>query len=431
MKGRIAFISEHASPLSEPGGVDCGGQNVYIDRLACHLARLGYCVDIFTRWDDPAKKRIVRYRSRVRVIHVRAGEKKRIPKENLFQHMDEFCEDMVRFIRKSHFGYRLIHAHFWMSGYVAACIRRLLGIPFVITFHALGKIRRLYQGAADGFPDARFATEEMIVRTADRIIAECPQDKEDLMIHYYAKEEKIRMIPCGFDGDEFYPMNRRKCAERLGLDPEERIILQLGRMVPRKGVDNVIRATACFLRKRDMPLRLVIVGGESETPCPVATPEIGRLRSIAGEEKISDRVSFVGRKQRSLLRYYYNAADVFISTPWYEPFGITPLEAMACGVPVIGSNVGGIKYSVEHDKTGFLVPVNDPGILAERMWEILRNPMLQRAFRARAIERAHRLFTWESVAREVSALYRDMDEDRVVALPVRQYEHDGLYRHLN
>jgi D-inositol-3-phosphate glycosyltransferase len=367
----------------------------------------------------------------VRVIHVRAGEKKHIPKESLFQHMDEFCEDMVRFIRKSHFGYRLIHAHFWMSGYVAACIRRLLGIPFVITFHALGKIRRLYQGAADGFPDARFSTEEMIVRSADRIIAECPQDKEDLMIHYYAKEEKIKMIPCGFDGDEFYPMNRRKCAERLGLDPEERIILQLGRMVPRKGVDNVIRATACFLRKRDMPLRLVIVGGESEIPCPIVTPEIGRLRSIAEEEKIPDRVSFVGRKQRSLLRYYYNAADIFVSTPWYEPFGITPLEAMACGVPVIGSNVGGIKYSVEHDKTGFLVPVNDPEILAERMWEILRNPMLQRAFRARGIQRAHRLFTWESVAREVSALYRDMDEERVVALPVWQYEHDGRYRHLN
>ena len=431
MQGRIAFISEHASPLSEPGSVDCGGQNVYIDHLACHLARLGYYVDIFTRWDDPAKKRIVKYRPRVRIIHVRAGERKHIPKENLFQHMDEFCEDMVGFIKNSHFGYQVVHAHFWMSGYVAACIRRMLGIPFVITFHALGKIRRLYQGSADGFPDARFAVEEMIVRTADRIVAECPQDKEDLMIHYYAQEEKIRMIPCGFDSAEFYPMDKRKCAERLGFDPEEHIILQLGRMVPRKGVDNVIRATARFLRKREMPVRLVIVGGESETACPVATPEIARLRAIAEEEGVTGRVVFAGRKRREELRHYYNAADLFVSTPWYEPFGITPLEAMACGIPVIGANVGGIKYSVEHDKTGFLVPVNDPEILAERMWEILCNPPLQRSFKARAIQRANQLFTWESVAREVSALYQEMTADKVVTLPLRQFERDGQYQHMN
>jgi D-inositol-3-phosphate glycosyltransferase len=431
MQGRIAFISEHASPLSEPGSVDCGGQNVYIDHLACHLAKLGYYVDIFTRWDDPAKKRIVKYQNRVRIIHIQAGEKKHIPKENLFQYMDEFCEDMVRFIKRSHFGYQIIHAHFWMSGYVAAGIRRILGIPFVITFHALGKIRRLYQGTADGFPDIRFATEEMIVRTADRIIAECPQDKEDLMIHYYAREERIRMVPCGFDSTEFYPMNRRRCAEKLGLDPNERIILQLGRMVPRKGIDNVIKATSLFLSKRDMPIRLLIVGGESEHACPLQTPEIGRLREIAAAAGMLDKVTFAGRKNRSLLRYYYNAADLFISTPWYEPFGITPLEAMACGIPVIGANVGGIKYSVEHDKTGFLVPANDPEILAERIWEIMCNPSLQRAFKTNAIQRAHQLFTWESVASEVSALYQEMSTDRIVSVPVWHYERDGQYQHLN
>jgi D-inositol-3-phosphate glycosyltransferase len=433
MQGRIAFISEHASPLAEPGGIDCGGQNVYIDHLARHLAKLGYYVDIFTRWTDPAKSRIVKCHERVRVVHVRAGEKKYIPKENLFQYMDEFCADMVHFIKKRNLKYKIIHAHFWMSGYVAACIRKLLGIPFVITFHALGKIRRLYQGMADGFPDVRFSTEEMVVREADRIVAECPQDKEDLMIHYYAKEEKIRMIPCGFDNDEFYPMNRKRCAERLGLDPNERIILQLGRMVPRKGIDNVIRATSILLSKHDMPLRLVIVGGEADYACPIETPEIGRLQQIAAQEKILDRVTFAGRKKRSLLRYYYNSAEVFVSTPWYEPFGITPIEAMACGIPVIGTNVGGIKYSVRHDKTGFLVPVNDPEILAERLWEIMRDPSLRRAFGESAIRRANALFTWESVARDVSVLYQDIGagSDIMLPLPVWQYERDGQYRHLN
>lgn len=407
MKKKIAFISEHASPLALLGGVDSGGQNVYVDRVARHLSRLGYEIDIFTRWDDPGQKRVVRYLPGIRVIHVQAGEKKFIPKEELFQYMDEFSEDMIAFIKKQQVKYEVIHAHFWMSGYVAATVKKVLDIPFVITFHALGKIRRMYQGTADGFPDCRFQIEEMIVREADTIIAECPQDKEDLMIHYYAKEEKVRVIPCGFDKMEFYPMDKKSCKLKLGLNPKEKIILQLGRMVPRKGVDNVIRGMAALLKRKDIPVRLLVVGGESDEPCPKKTPEIGRLLTIAEEEKVLDRVTFVGRRKRNLLKYYYNASDLFISTPWYEPFGITPLEAMACGVPVIGANVGGIKYSVEHDNTGFLVPTNEPEILSQRMLEVLSSALIWKSQSLNAIKRVNSLFTWEIVAQEIADLYQE------------------------
>jgi glycosyltransferase involved in cell wall biosynthesis len=156
-------------------------------------------------------------------------------------------------------------------------------------------------------------------------------------------------------------------------------------------------------------VRLLIVGGESDDPCPLKTPEIGRLSGIAAEEGTSDRITFVGRRNRSFLKYYYNAAHVFVSTPWYEPFGITPLEAMACGVPVIGTNVGGIKYSVEHDKTGFLVPVREPEILSRRMQEILESPMLSRDLGLRAVKRVNRLFTWEIVTREIADLYEQIN----------------------
>src|SRR5690606_31633008 len=344
MRKRIAFISEHASPLAVIGGVDSGGQNGYVDRVAHHLSMLGCDVDIYTRWDSMEQPRVVHYRSGVRVIHVEAGPRTFIRKERLFDYMDDFVADMLQFIDREQLQYDVVHAHFWMSGYVARELKQRNGIPYAITFHALGKVRRIYQGSADEFPDLRFRIEEQVARDADAVIAECPQDRDDLMIHYFVKPDRLRIVPCGFDSDEFVPLDKRECAMRIGLDPDERIILQLGRMVPRKGVDNVIRGTAALLRKKEMPVRLLDVGGDSDEPCPIKTPEIGRLQTIAREEGIEDRVTFTGRRYRDQLKYYYNAADIFVSTPWYEPFGITPLEAMACGVPVVGANVGGIKY---------------------------------------------------------------------------------------
>jgi glycosyltransferase involved in cell wall biosynthesis len=135
------------------------------------------------------------------------------------------------------------------------------------------------------------------------------------------------------------------------------------------------------------------------------TPEIGRLQAIAVEEGVADSVTFVGRRGRSVLRYYYSAADVFVSTPWYEPFGITPVEAMACGTPVVGSNVGGIKTTVADGTTGFLVPPNDPPALAQRLAHLYRNPAVLAELGRRAVQRANRLYTWKSVADRIGACY--------------------------
>jgi glycosyltransferase involved in cell wall biosynthesis len=348
---------------------------------------------------------VTEYATGIRVIHICAGPQRQMPKEEIFQYMDEFASEMISFIENSKIKYELIHAHFWMSGYVAALIKNILNIPFVITFHALGKVRRMHQGAADGFPESRSNIEEMIVREASAIIAECPQDKEDLMVLYFADEEKIKIIPCGFDRSEFYPMNGRKAKISLGLDPSERIVLQLGRMVPRKGVDNVIKSIAYLLEIKMIPIRLVVVGGESSDPDLDKTSELKRLKIIAGEKNILDKVTFVGRRNREELKLYYNAADVFVSTPWYEPFGITPLEAMACGTPVIGSNVGGIKYSVCHGNTGFLVPPNEPEILARRILEIVDDRSLYRTFSLKCISHVNKFFTWETVTRDIVSLY--------------------------
>jgi glycosyltransferase involved in cell wall biosynthesis len=176
-------------------------------------------------------------------------------------------------------------------------------------------------------------------------------------------------------------------------------------MVPRKGVDTVIRAVASLGREHGVSARLLVVGGESDAPDPRLTPEIGRLAAVAREVGAEHQVTFTGRKPTERLRLYYAAADVFVTTPWYEPFGITPLEAMACARPVVGSDVGGIRYTVIDGGTGFLVPPRDPDAVADRVVRLLRDPTLARAFGLRGLERVRTHFTWRQVARQMEAMY--------------------------
>jgi D-inositol-3-phosphate glycosyltransferase len=404
MKRKIAFISEHASPLAALGGVDSGGQNVYVGELARHLVMLGYTVDVFTRWDNEKFPEIVSWLPDVRVIHIEAGPKEYIEKEFLLPYIDAFTQRMLKFIRGEHHPYQLIHANFFMSALVAADIRKVTGIPFVVTFHALGYIRKIFQGNNDRFPAERLSIERRIVAEADHIIAECPQDKEDLIKYYDASPKKLSIIPCGFNPQEFYPIDRFVARMVLNLPQEEKIILQLGRMVPRKGVENVIRSLP-LIDPDETPVRLLVVGGETDGIEPTRNPELLRLEKIAKEQGVHDRVIFTGRKSRDILKYYYAAADVFVTTPWYEPFGITPLEAMACGTPVIGSDVGGIKYTVEDGKTGFLVPPENPEALASKITDLFLQPPLQAKLKENAIRRVNTLFTWTKVAQMMHSLY--------------------------
>lgn len=408
MKRKIAFISEHASPLATLGGVDAGGQNVAVGQIAKKLTNLGYEIDIFTRWDDARLPQIIEWSQGVRVIHIKAGPVAFIPKEQLFQYMDEFTFNMIDFMGNQENPYQLIHAHFWMSGFVAAEIKRKLNIPFVITFHALGRVRRIYQGENDKFPADREAVEARVIKEADQVLAECPQDREDLTYLYKADPAKISMVPMGFDSNEFQPMDKLLARRILDLPINEPLILQLGRLVPRKGVDNVVKALGILRKKYKVKAKLLVVGGDSDIPNARITPEIGRLRKIARQSGVKDYVIFTGRKGRETLKYYYNAVDVFVSSPWYEPFGMTPLEAMACGTPVIGSQVGGIKYTVSEGKTGYLVPPEDPEALAQKLADVLNNKKLATYFKQNAIERVNEQFSWEKVASLVSKAYEQI-----------------------
>jgi len=404
---RIAMISEHASPLAAVGGVDAGGQNIYVAKVCERLADAGHHVDVYTRRDDAALDQVVRLRTNLHVFHVDAGPPTFVPKEHLLEHMPAFAAEVERCARRRG-GYDIIHANFFMSGWVARQLKRSLGLPYVITFHALGRVRLHHQKQADSFPPERLTIEDDLVTgadAADLVIAECPQDKHDLARWYRADGARVRVVPCGVDLQEFRPLDRRAARSALGLSPDEFIVLQLGRLVPRKGVDNVIRALAHLDPTRRA--RLLVVGGDARDPEAMTTPELGRLREVAAQCGVAPRVSFVGQRRRDELAQYYAACDVFVTTPWYEPFGITPLEAMACERPVIGSRVGGIKYSVVNGRTGFLVPPHDPQALAARLMQLQDDPMLAMSLSRAGARRARISFTWDKVATSLCAHYQD------------------------
>ena len=403
---RIALISDHASPLASPGSIDCGGQNVYVAHLARELAMSGHLVDVFTRRDAIGQKQLVHWRDKVRVVNVPAGPAHHVPKEQLLPHVQAFARFTTRFARHQPAPYDIVHANFFMSGMVAQHLKQMLGIPFVITFHALGQVRRLAQGADDAFPPARMRIESLLMQQADRIIAECAQDRLDMEQLYGASPARIAVAPCGFDPAELWPQDRLEARSALGLESgaDRFTVLQLGRMVPRKGVDTVIQALALLRSRHEIEAELLVVGGDMH-PGGRDGPEIARLRALAARLGVLGHVRFVGQKPRAELRTWYSAADVFVTTPWYEPFGITPVEAMACARPVIGAEVGGIKSTVVDGGTGFLVPSRDPQALAERLATLQRNPGLARSMGEAGLRRAYRHYTWRSVAEQVAAVY--------------------------
>lgn len=404
---RVAFISDHASPLALPGSVDCGGQNVYVAHLARQLAGMGAEVDIFTRRDSPGQAQLHRWLDNIRVVHVPAGPARRVRKENMLPYMDRFARFMTGFARSQPVAYDIMHANFFMSGLVAQRVRRALGIPFVITFHALGRVRRLSQGAADGFPDQRIAIEDALMQDADRIIAECPQDCDDMLALYGTEPGRIEIVPCGFDPQSLWPV-REEARRHLGLDERAFTVLQLGRMVPRKGIDTVIEAVALLATRYRIRANLMVVGGDAPPDGVNDSAELRRLVALAARLGVERQVSFTGPKTGDALRYYYSAADVFVTTPWYEPFGITPVEAMACATPVIGAAVGGIKSTVVDGRTGYLVPPRDPQALAARLACLHDNPAHARELGEAGWRRAHEAYTWRSVAERIQAIYEDV-----------------------
>lgn len=397
---KIAMVSEHASPLAALGGVDAGGQNVHVAELSAALARRGHPVTVYTRRDNRDLPDRVVTPEGYTVVHVPAGPAEPLPKDELLSYMGPFAQ----FLDAEWAADRpdVAHAHFWMSGIATQLAARHLNLPAVQTFHALGVVKRRHQGAQDTSPPDRLRLEATVARSATWVAATCTDEVFELM-RMGRSRNRISVVPCGVDLDLFNPEGP------VAPRSDRRRVVSVGRFVPRKGFDVVVRALP------HLPdTELVIVGGPDQSQLG-SDPEARRLLSLATELGVADRVKLYGSVSRTDMPAILRSADVVACTPWYEPFGIVPLEAMACGVPVVASAVGGMLDTVVHDVTGHLVKPQRPDEVAKAVNSLLRDDFLRQSMGAAGRDRARARYSWDRVAADSQRIY-----DRLVPVRVAQ-----------
>jgi phosphoheptose isomerase/glycosyltransferase involved in cell wall biosynthesis len=395
----IAMVSEHASPLAALGGVDAGGQNVFVAALASRLGRLGHRIRVYTRRDDPALPEQVEAGPDVTVVHVPAGPARELPKDELVPFMDEFARWMTGHWRREGMP-DLVHAHFWMSGMAATTAAAAVRIPAVQTFHALGSVKRRHQGVTDTSPACRLETEARLAAQNQLVLATCRDEVQELM-GLGTDPERIRIVPCGVDAQAFAPSAGRTGTGGHPTPQHPVRLVALGRLVERKGVDVVVRALA------QVPQAHLTVAGGPERSALGEDPEARRLTALAEEYGVSDRLTLTGRVDRQEAARLLSAADIVTCTPWYEPFGIVPLEAMACGRPVVGSAVGGLLDSIDDGTTGLLVPPRDVDATAAAIRRLAEDPALAECMGRAGRQRVQELFSWERVAALTEESYRE------------------------
>ena len=381
---KLAMVSEHASPLAVLGGVDAGGQNVHVADLARALGRLGVEVIVHTRRDDPGLPRRVEFAPNVVVDHVPAGPAAPIPKDHLLPHMPAFAADLYATWRRS--TPDLVHSHFWMSGLVALHAARPLDVPVAHTFHALGLVKRRNQGAHDTSPSDRIRAERMLARSVDRVIATTADEASELTADG-TPPGNVVVVPCGVDLSHFRPDGS---AEVRG---SRRRVVVVSRLVERKGIGNVVEAVAGM-----DDVELVVAGGPPAEALDV-DPEARRLRRLAEGAGMGDRLALLGAVGRARVPALLRSADVVACCPWYEPFGMVAVEAMACGVPLVATRVGGLAESVVDGVTGLLVPERCPAAIAGALDRLLGDPVMRGRMGAAGAVRARR-FGWDQVAAE-------------------------------
>ncbi len=402
---RVAVLAYHSSPLTEPGSGDAGGMTVYVRGVAAAHAAAGIHTDIFTRATSEGG-RIARLSEGVRVISVDAGPASVIPKYAMAPYIDEFVAGVQAFAAMQRISYDIVHSHYWQSGLAAIPLAERWGAPLVHSQHTLARVKNLYLAPDDSAePQARIEGEERVINRADVLIPSTDDEWEQLSCLYGALHDHMKIIHPGIDHAVFKPNaginERAEARARLGLTPEHAVILCVGRIQPLKGLSLAVRAAAELAPQLERELAVVIVGGPST---PAGETELARLRRLADDLSLGARVQFLGPRPHSDLPELYRAADVLAVCSRTESFGLAALEAHACGVPVVATAVGGLKYVVHNGMSGWLLDSADPSQMAERLLPLLADERLHRSFSEAAVASARR-FSWDRTAAELLELY--------------------------
>lgn len=405
------MISYHTCPLATLGGKDTGGMNVYVRELAKQLGRDGIRVDVFTRSQDEHIPHVVHdlgYGNRV--IHIPAGPEQPLDKKDLADYLPKFVDEVLDFTTRQSLTYDLIHSHYWMSGIAAKGLKEVWDIPIVHMFHTLGlmKNRIAREGESEG--DYRIKGEREVLRHADKIIAATQAELAQLQWLYEVKTDNVVIIPPGVDIGRFYPIFKEDAREYIHVDLCPRMVLFVGRIEPLKGIDTLIRSISLMKHSGALTLHeicLVVIGGDASISEENMSHEMVRLHELRKQYDLEDVVTFLGNRGQDTLPYYYSAADVVVMPSHYESFGMVALEAMACGTPVVASQVGGLAYLIKDGITGFHVKDQDPDELAARLTEIIADDKVHQKMSRNAVEYASQ-YSWRMIAQQMLGVYRSL-----------------------
>jgi D-inositol-3-phosphate glycosyltransferase len=370
---RFAIISYHTCPISDETDAEIGGMNIYVLELSKALAKKGYYLDIFTRSQSPESPRIVAVNDHLRVIHVPAGPEEPLSKKVIEEYIPEFVEYFFGFAEKENISYKFVSCHYYLSGIAGVAIKKQLRIPLIMTFHTLGLMKNLVaRSDEEREPRERIETEQHLVKVSDQIIATSETDAQYIQYLYDGDPEKIAVLTPGVDLELFRPMDKVAAKKKIGADINKKMILFVGRIEPLKGIDVLLYSLKILLTARpDLKLCVWIVGGDISQDTEEWPKELKKLSEIREELAIKASVKFVGRKKQQELPSYYNAADLMVMPSHYESFGITAVEAMACGVPVITTDVTGVSKLIDKEHSILITSANNPIGLAKRMKVLL------------------------------------------------------------
>jgi D-inositol-3-phosphate glycosyltransferase len=415
---RVAMLSYHTCPLATLGGKDTGGMNVYVRELTRFLGQEGVQVDVFTRSQDEHVPHVLHDLGfGNRVVHVPTGPEVPLPKEELATYLPDYIDGILQFAEGKGLHYDLIHSHYWMSGLAALELKQIWGAPVLHMFHTLGVMKnRVAQQADELEGDYRIRGEKRVLKGADRLVAATPAEVAQLQWLYGADVLKIQVIPPGVDVSHFYPIEKDEAKEFIGVTPCDRMLLFVGRIEPLKGMDVLIHAVVRMRESgqfSEYPFCLAVIGGDphgdSGEASAALSEEMARLQGLRDQLGLEDFVIFLGKQSQDTLPYYYSAAEAVVVPSHYESFGMVALEAMACGTPVVASQVGGLAFLIQDGLTGFHVPVGDPEALADRLMALLKNPALKARMGEQA-EQFARGYRWEVITRKIVEQYQDLLE---------------------
>jgi len=381
--------------------------NVYVRELAHELAHQGLPVDLFTRRTDPETPETLEVFPGVNLVSIAAGPPEHVPKNELFPILPEFAAQAALYSLREGVRYDIIHAHYWLSGWAAHLLKRYWDAPHLLMFHTTAHMKNAVAATADRETPLRLDIERRLIDLADGLVAANPDERADLIWRQRIPTDKVCTVPPGIDLTIFTPGDQPTSRNQLGIDDCRPMVLFVGRIDPIKGIDTLLRAIE-LLPGLGTDAMAVLVGGDLDAAGHPDGP-LARIAADAETAGIRDRIHLIGSVPHHELPMLYRAADVVAVPSRYESFGLTAVEAMACGTPVVASRAGGLRFSVDEGEAGLLVPHSDPAALAAGLHQILSDVDLRRRLSEGAIAAASR-FAWPTVASSILHMYERLAE---------------------